>query len=385
MKEQQIVVINDNYMELDELFKDKTNDILLVCDGSFKYLEIANYFMELESRQGNRVIIFDRFQPNPLYDSVVEGVKKFRDEKCRMIVAVGGGSAMDVAKCIKLYANMPSGEFYLKREIIPNSIPLVAVPTTAGTGSESTRFAVVYHNGEKQSICHESCIPDYVVFDSSTLKSLPEYHRKSTMLDALCHSLESLWSVNATEESRKYSKEALEKILRFKESYLANDDDGNLGMLKAANTAGKAINIAQTTAGHAMSYKITSLFHIAHGHAAALCVSKVWRYMVDNAGKCIDTAGKERLESIFKEIADVMGAETAVEAVDMFDEFVASLELGIPSIECEKNYHILKTSVNSVRLNNNPVKLDEDTIDMLYHQIFSQGENEWKSGNLLMY
>lgn len=370
MKKQQVVVINDDYMELDKFFDGNSSNILLVCDSSFQYLNIRDYFMNLESRQGNKVVIFDQFQPNPLYESVVAGVEKFRAEKCEMIVAVGGGSAIDVAKCIKLYANMSSEELYLKQEIVPNHIPLIAVPTTAGTGSEATRFAVIYYKEEKQSISHPSCIPDYVVFDVSTLNTLPEYYRKSTMLDALCHSLESFWSINATEESREYSKEALKKILKHKDSYLANENLGNLEMLKAANIAGKAINITQTTAGHAMSYKVTSLFHIAHGHAAALCVSKVWRYMIDNMDKCIDQRGSEYLGDLFMTIADVMGVDNVRSAVDMFDSFVDSLQLEIPQIQVEENYNILKTSVNPVRLKNNPIRLDENTIDMLYHQIF---------------
>lgn len=370
MKEQQTVVINDDYTKLDDFFNGKGCNILLVCDSSFKCLNISNYFMNLESKQGNRVVIFDQFQSNPLYESVVAGVEKFRAEKCEIIVVVGGGSAIDVAKCIKLYANMPSEELYLKQEIIPNHIPLIAVPTTAGTGSEATRFAVIYYKEEKQSISHESCIPDYIIFDASTLNTLPEYHRKSTMLDALCHSLESFWSINATEESRKYSKEALERILKYKDSYLANESLGNLEMLKSANIAGKAINITQTTAGHAMSYKITSLLHIAHGHAVALCVSKVWRYMIDNMDKCIDPRGREYLVDVFEAIADVMGVDTVRSAVDMFDTFVDSLQLEIPQIQVEENYNILKSSVNPVRFKNNPIRLDENTIDMLYHQIF---------------
>ena len=91
------------------------------------------------------------------------------------------------------------------------------------------------------------------------------------MMDAFCHALESFWSVNSTEESRRYSKEAIELVLENMEEYLLNTTDGNAGMLLAANIVGKAINITQTTARHAMCYKITSLFGCAHGHAAVLC------------------------------------------------------------------------------------------------------------------
>lgn len=371
MKEQQIITIDDDYAILDDLFISLSGNIMLVCDNSIEYLKIRKYFMDLEAYLGKKIVIFNQFQPNPLYDSVVAGVNMFRTENCKMIIAVGGGSAMDVAKCIKLYANISSEDSYLKQEIVPNDILLIAVPTTAGTGSEATRFAVIYENGEKQSISHESCIPDYVIFDASALKTVPEYQRKATMLDALCHALESFWSVNATEESMEYSKLALEKILQFKDAYLANEDIGNREMLFAANIAGKAINITQTTAGHAMSYKITSLFHIAHGHAAALCVSKVWRYMLHHTNEGLGTSGKEHLNYIFQTIADTMKVNTPIDAVNKFDMLLDSLKLDVPIIKNEKDYDILKTSVNPIRLKNNPIKLDTDTIDILYHEIFS--------------
>ena len=86
----------------------------------------------------------------------------------------------------------------------------------------------------------------------------------------LCHSMESFWSVNSTEESKQYSREAIQLMMKYKNAYLANEAIGNTAMLKAANIAGKAINITQTTAGHAMCYKLTSLYGIAHGHRKSI-------------------------------------------------------------------------------------------------------------------
>lgn len=369
MQGQQIIEVNGDYGILEEVFPYTVKSILLVCDSSMKYLNMGTFFKELESRRGIKVVVFDRFQPNPLYESVVEGINLFKSEKCEIIVAVGGGSAIDVAKCIKLYSNMQEEKCYLVQDIAPNNIPFIAVPTTAGTGSEATRFAVIYYNGEKQSIAHESCIPETVIFDASVLKSLPDYHRKSSMLDALCHAIESCWSVNSTEKSRQYSLDAIQKILKFKDSYLANEGKGNIEMLKAANIAGQAINITQTTAGHAMSYKITSLFGIAHGHAVALCIPKVWRFMLSNMDKCIDIRGKEYLQEIFYHIATAMGVEKPEKSIEIFEKFVFELGLEVPYITDSGMYDILRTSVNPIRLKNNPISLDEEAIDMLYRQI----------------
>lgn len=354
-------MILHNYEELDTYLGEK---VLLVCDSSIQFLKINEYF----NGKGN-IVRFSDFVPNPLYESVVEGVDIFHKENCDTIVAVGGGSAMDVAKCIKLYSNMNNEENYLKQKIVPNDVPLIAVPTTAGTGSEATRYAVIYYEGEKQSIADYSCIPSVVLFDTSVLETLPLYQKKATLMDAMCHSIESFWSVNSTDESKGYSKEALSLIVNNYKDYLAGDNSKNELMLKASHIAGKAINITQTTAGHAMSYKLTSLFRIAHGHAAALCIKGIWPFMVKHTGNCIDVRGEGYLKNTFDEIADAMGCSCVEEAIDKFRNMVDELELTIPENVTDKDYEVLKNSVNPVRLKNNPVALSVEDIDVIYHDI----------------
>ena len=354
-------MILHSYDELDTYLGEK---VLLVCDSTIKFLKINEYFNGKEN-----IVRFSDFVPNPLYESVVEGVDIFHKEKCDTIVAVGGGSAIDVAKCIKLYSNMNREENYLEQEIVPNNVLLIAVPTTAGTGSEATRYAVIYYEGEKQSIADYSCIPSIVLFDTSVLETLPLYQKKATIMDAMCHSIESFWSVNSTDESKGYSKEALSLIVNNYKDYLAGDNSKNELMLKASHIAGKAINITQTTAGHAMSYKLTSLFGIAHGHAAALCIKEIWPFMVKHTGNCTDVRGVEYLKNTFEEIADSMECSCVEEAIDKFRNMVDELELPIPEDATDKEYEVLKNSVNPVRLKNNPVKLSVDDIDIIYHEI----------------
>lgn len=370
MQEQKIMWAGQDYKELDKyLAESNPQKILLVCGGSISNLKLNDYFESLEERLGIKVIKFSDFEPNPRYESVVKGMKIFSDENCDFIIAVGGGSAMDVAKCIKLFMNMDPSQNYLKQEIIPGDIRFMAVPTTAGTGSEATRYAVIYYNGEKQSVSDHSCIPEAVLMDASVLKTLPLYQKKATMLDALCHALESFWSVNSTPESQAYSKDAIRMILDNSSAYLKNDDDGNSNMLKASFIAGKAINITQTTAGHAMCYKLTTMYGLAHGHACALCVSKLWPFMVNNIDKCIDPRGQQYLREVFDRLAVIMGCKTGIEAAEYFQSFVDEQQLEIPKVKSPEEYEILKTSVNPVRLNNNPIGLTEMDIEMLYRQI----------------
>lgn len=370
--EQKIITPGENYKGLDDWIRETVaKRIMLVCDDSIWFQkEFIAHLDGIESL-GVEMIGFHDFKPNPLYESVQAGVKVFRKEQCDAIIAVGGGSAMDVAKCIKLYSNMPGdGEngSWLNSECVPNEIPFLAMPSTAGTGSEATRYAVIYFDGKKQSVTSESFIPGAVLMDPNTLITLPPYQKKATMCDALCHAIESCWSVNSTEESKKYSIAAIQGVMEHMDGYLANTEEGRTGMLLAANTAGKAINITQTTAGHAMCYKITSLFRYAHGHAAILCDRVLFPWMINNTDMCIDPRGEVFLKRTLDEIGMAMGcsggADGAAKLVKIFNE----LELEVPKATDEQ-YEELKTSVNPVRLKNHPVQLTVDIIDSLYHEI----------------
>ena len=371
---QKIIRADGSYKELDKYLQENgIKTLFLACDGSMQFLKIKDYFADIENRLGIKLVKFDNIQPNPLYEGVAEGVELFNSNKCDMIIAVGGGSVMDTAKAIKLYANMDPAINYLEQEIVPNDIKLMAIPTTAGTGSEATRYAAIYYKGVKQSVTDYSCIPKTVIVDPSVLRTLPEYQKKATMLDALCHCIESYWSVNSNDESYNYSREGIKLIIDNFDGYVANDDEANANMLHAANLGGKAINITQTTAGHAMCYKLTSLYGISHGHAAALCVSKLWPYMIDHTDKCIDSRGEAYLKDIFSKIAEAMGCSTPEGAIALFQGILKKLELK-PPVPKYEDFDILKTSVNPTRLKNFPVQLDENTIDDLYHQILAPWE-----------
>ena len=369
--EQHILSAKNNYQELDNyLHENNINNIFVVCPDIIKELRIYRYF---ESLENVKITYFEQFQPNPTYDSVCEGIKKLHECDSKFIIAVGGGSAMDVAKCIKLYANMNCHENYLQQEIIENDIQLLAVPTTAGTGSEATRFAVIYYNGEKQSINHLSCIPSIVLFDSSLLETLPVYQKKATALDALSHAIESMWSVNSNDESKAYSHQAMKEVIENLEGYVKEDETTYENMLNAANLAGKAINITQTTAGHAMCYKLTSLYGASHGHAAALVNSVLLPFMIKNLDKCIDSRGKEYLQNVFKDVSVTLGLSNVEELSNFFSSILDKLDLY--NINVSRNdIDILVKSVNPTRLKNNPVGLSEEDIRSIYLNLFDEIE-----------
>lgn len=337
---------------LSKILKEKTVDkFLLVCDSSFPFLSIREQIDSLDIP----FIKFDSFQPNPLHDDADKGRKVLEDNNLRLIVAVGGGSSMDVAKCIKF----DSGR----------DVTIIAIPTTAGTGSESTRHIVVYRDGKKESLGNPSVIPDIVIFEPKVLKTLPVFQKKCTMLDALCQGIESYWSVNANDESRAISGKAIRMIVENMDSYvLKNDDMAAERIMAAANLAGQAINITQTTAAHAMSYKITSMYGIPHGGAVAICLPVVWKRMI----ACLDSGeySNNNLSSLLSDIAGYLGFDSPLAALNWFDEMLNKYDMPYPEAhDYEAELQILTEAVNPVRLKNNPIQFTSEELKEMYRSI----------------
>lgn len=350
------------------------NKLFLVIDSSYPFLNIKNAIEALPADK----VIFSDFTPNPLYKQVCNGIELLRESDCDTILAVGGGSAIDVAKCIKLAVLAKEGNDAIIPPLVSklldidgSKIPFIAIPTTAGTGSESTHNAVMYYEGAKQTVTNDGVLPDYAVLEPSVLKTLPLYQKKCTMMDALCQGIESWWSVNSTKESKEYSKKAIELIVTNWRKYIfENDDESAAQIMLAANYGGRAINITQTTAPHAMSYKITSIYNLPHGHAVSMCLPEVWTYMLHHPEKCVDKRGSEYLSRVFDDIALCIGAKTPNGAIVLLYEMMNEMGLHPPvSDKRESDLEVLANSVNPVRLKNNPVLFERDAAKSLYNKI----------------
>ena len=361
--------------KLPQILKEiNSKKLFLVVDSSYPFLNIKDAIEALEVEK----VMFSDFTPNPLYEDVCKGIDLLKADKCDSILAVGGGSAIDVAKCIKLAVLAAEGN----NAIIPplvntrvacdgSKLPFIAIPTTAGTGSESTHNAVMYYEGSKQTVTNDGVLPDYALLEPTVLKTLPLYQKKCTMMDALCQGIESWWSVNSTEESYEYSRKTIELIMQNWRAYIFdNDSKAAEQIMIAANYGGRAINITQTTAAHAMSYKITSLYNLPHGHAVAVCLPEIWEHMIGRMDKCIDARGADYLARSFRQIANAMGSDNPETAIDLFRKMMVDMELKNPVAgEKEKELATLSTSVNPIRLKNNPVRLDVEAIRGLYEAV----------------
>ena len=345
--------------------------VFLVCDSSFPFLNIKEDIEDM----GVPHVFFSDFTPNPIYEDVCKGIDLFQITNCDTLLAVGGGSAIDVAKCIKLAVLAKEGKDAIISPLVNtrvecdgSKLPFIAIPTTAGTGSESTHNAVMYYEGAKQTVTNDGVLPDYAILEPKVLKTLPLYQKKCTMLDALCQGIESWWSVNSTEESYEYSRKAIELIMvNWRKYIFDNDNEAAANIMLGANYGGRAINITATTAAHAMSYKITSLYKLPHGHAVAVCLPKIWEYMIAHMDKCTDKRGQIYLAEIFDKISIAMGCQTPSGAISEFRQMLKEMDIQNPiSYNQISDINLLSSSVNPIRLKNSPVFLNKIAIKELY-------------------
>ncbi len=288
------------------------------------------------------VTIYTDINPNPKKSEVDSAIAQLKGKSFDVIVAFGGGSVIDFAKAYRFYRNLTT--------------PLIAIPTTAGTGSEATQFAVVYVDGKKTSLDDPSILPDYAIVDSQFIEHAPLSVKASTAMDAYCQAIESFWAKRATDESRVYAIESIQLCQKNLVSAVTSTDViSNNKMMLASHLAGKAINISRTTAAHALSYKITSKYGIPHGHAVALCLPNLFLKNID--GLALDQQNvllngigctHNQIKDYFHDLMQAIGLEDSLDKLSIH------------------NLQEIAESVNPERLKNNPNDLtQQDLLEIL--------------------
>jgi alcohol dehydrogenase class IV len=306
---------------------------------------------------------FSEFEPNPKLDDIERGIALFKDSSPDLVVALGGGSAIDVGKLIALLANQHSSARDLitgKAPIQMGATPMIAIPTTSGTGSEATHFSVTYVDGDKYSVAHPSSLPDVALVDPALTVSLPKTITAGTGLDAFCQAIESIWAVGSTEESRDYAKQALRLVWNNLPRAVQNPTiEARLAMSQGAHLAGKAINIGKTTSSHALSYFVTSRYGIPHGMAVSLTISQMFAFNAQvSESNCADPRGVLFVRERVNEILQTLECTSVEHACELISDFIRSL--GCPSSYHEADIRDVRAideivaSANLERLSNNP-------------------------------
>ncbi len=317
---------------------------------------------------------FHDFEINPKVEDIKRGMDIYNSNQCDLTIAIGGGSCIDMAKAINALARQEGNpeEYITGKRIL--EIPLrqlIAIPTTAGTGSEATHFAVVYIGKTKYSLAHQEMLPTIAILDPGLTTKLPSNITAATGMDALGQAIEAHWSTNSTEESRRYSLESIKLGIQSLEQCV-NNPTGQLreNMLKASNLAGKAINLAKTTAAHAVSYPITSHFGVPHGHAVGLTLPSFILYnsQIGDQTELNETREdapvfvKERVQ----EIVQALGCETPEQAKEHLTNLMGKIgletRLSKLGINEEQIQLIIDNGFNPQRVKNNPRSLSEEEL-----------------------
>lgn len=317
------------------------------------------------------VEFFSDFNPNPEIEDIKKGVGLVQELQPDMVVAVGGGSVMDIAKSINILAAHGKNCTDLitgKAEIQVKGRSLVAIPTTSGSGSEATQFAVVYVDKKKYSLDHQYLLPDYAITDATLTHNLSPTLTAICGFDALSQGIESFWAVNATSESKRYAAKAIELIIGAIAAAVLNPTPlVRKKMCEGAHFAGKAINISRTTAPHAMSYRLTIDHNIAHGHAVGLTLGK---FLLINANsestEVNDPRGNPYVATTMQALYKLIGGETAKDCSNLLYELMTTIgletKLETLGIHSESEINNIVDGVNINRLSNNPVKISREML-----------------------
>jgi len=314
-----------------------------------------------------KICEFYDFEENPKVGDLQKGLKMLEEHPCELIIAIGGGSVLDMAKLIRFFYAYQGNITDIVFNKINDLLPLIAIPTTAGTGSEATHFAVVYKDNIKYSVSHPDILSDVAIIDPVFTYKNPPYLTASTGFDALAQAIEAYWNLNATAESDVFAIKAIE-LLWQNLPLIVNEPNIEVRdkVMEAAYWSGKAIDIAKTTAPHAFSYPLTTFYKIPHGHAVALVfpyimqlnLDYLFEYDIERYNKFLLLNEKIRM---FKQIDEQVG-----EQMQMYIE-----RLGLyNNLKGRVDIDYITHFVDPVRLKNNPCKIDKNLIYTIYKQIF---------------
>jgi alcohol dehydrogenase len=337
-------------------------NILLVTGQSsmkkFGYVDQVNKMLYNWS-----IYHFDRVPPDPTPEAVNDALNFARPRKIELVIAMGGGSALDVGKVLAILLNNNGTlKDYLEGEksIENPGVPLIAIPSTSGTASEVTCWSTIWEKEKtkkkKHSLSHQWMFPNFSIVDPILAVSMSPQLTAYTGMDALTHAIEAAWSKNAQPISDVFALRAI-KLNRqnLKRAYDYPEDlEGRTNMALASLLAGLAFNNTKTAACHSLSYPMTLNFGIPHGLAVSITIKEVIKYNFRALPKKV------------MQIVEEFGCSTVEEFSAVLSELMVSLGLPIRLRDLnlkEKDIELLlNEGINPDRMGNNPTNFSREDI-----------------------
>jgi len=347
---------------------------LIVCDPTMVSLGFSQKISDILSKEGLGSVIFDKCVENPRVGDITEGAKVFNEQGCDGIIALGGGSPIDQAKAIRVVAKYggTAVDFGMMGgragEIKGDVPPMIAVPTTSGTGSEATRVAVITdpEKGVKFFLGSPFLMATNVILDPELTASMPPKVTAATGMDALVHALEAYVSPRANPIADSFGRTAFILIGKSLKKAVDNGKDLNArsDMSMASLVAGIAFGIAGLGAVHSLAHPLGARYNVPHGLANSLMLPQVMKYNAKTS------------EARYVEAMKFMGKDvrSAIEAADAMTQFAA--DLGLPTRLSEVNIpedgiiQLSKDALADGTHFSNPVPCSEPAFLEMYKQTY---------------
>lgn len=317
-----------------------TEKLLIVTDEVLIKLGVVDKIMKRLEEQGVEYVVFDKVLPDPTFAQVEAGLKVFQDTSCTAILAVGGGSPIDCSKAMAARAANPTKSVAQLAGIMKvrkAPVPLFAIPTTAGTGSEVTAAAVVSdpESHKKNLLIDHKLVPLMAAIDGTLMTGLPPMVTAATGMDALTHAVEAYISVIATEDTDRYARAAVKLIFQNLET--CAKDGKNLEARQNMANASLYAGLAFTTAGlgyvHAIAHNFGAIYHTPHGLANSIVLPHVLDYSKDN---CTDRLA---------DLAEIAGLKTGSESnEELATKFIAAIRDMMTTLNIPKHLDDLQVS-----------------------------------------
>jgi alcohol dehydrogenase class IV len=360
----------------EEIKRLKGTKVLIVTDPGLVSTGIVGRVEGLLSEAGIPFCVFDQVEPDPRFEIAADALALIRAEKADLVIGIGGGSSIDIAKVAAILAtNTDPITAYFGIDLVPNpGLKTILIPTTAGTGSEVTPIAILsdHHDKLKKGIVSPYLLPACALLDPELTLGLPPAVTAATGMDALIHAIEAYTSKNATSITDMLAVKAMELLFDNLRIVCANGEnlEARTKMIEGSLLAGMAFANAGVTAVHAFAYPIGSEFHIPHGVANTIMILPVMEFnLMGNLRKFADIA------NIFGQntegLSERQAARLSVEAVRELAE-----DLGVPSslsvygVKEEDIPGLAKGVMKVTRLlANNPRELSLKDAEMIYRKV----------------
>ncbi|MDQ5988514.1 MAG: Long-chain-alcohol dehydrogenase [Syntrophus sp. SKADARSKE-3] len=373
-----IIFGNGSFAELAERIGDfKGKRLLVVMDKQLAGAGVGTQVAGMLDKTGLKYVLFDAAEPEPRLELADEGAKAALKGKCDVVVGIGGGSTMDLAKAVAvLAANKGKAVDFLGLNKVPGpGLPTIMIPTTAGTGSEVTFTAVFVRKNlqKKEGMNSPYLYPDLAILDPMLTLSLPPHPTATTGIDALCHAIESYTSINASPMSELISLEAIRLIAENLRTCVHNGSDlqARENMLLGSLYAGLGLANAGVTAVHSLSYPLGGKFGVPHGLANTVMLPAVMVYNLPAAHEKFALVAEAMGETV-----DGMSLREAayqsVEAVDSLIEdcgiYNTLKDFGIKETDFPE---LAKVAMTVARpLANNPRRIAAEDAMAIYEDAF---------------